>query len=313
MNAVKDFPDLCKKAVGYKTTLPEEYKDFNKVLVVGMGGSAISGNLVKDWLNPFSKIPIDVYRGYNLPKHADENTLLFCVSYSGNTKETLSCFEQGLHAGCKIIIISTGGKLGEYAKNMDLPFIEIPAGMTPRDSLPLLFFPIVNCLKEVGSIGYDYARIGDFLEENKDECDSIAEGTAKKILNTIPFIYGTSESVGMRYKTQINENSKMHAKFEVYPELNHNEVAGWQGKSIGLSVIFLRRLERNEDVENAMNTLIKLIEKRAKIVEIIARGNNWLEKAFYLLYIGDLISFYLSEKQGVEREKVEFIDKLKEL
>ena len=311
-NPIIDFPELCKNAMNYRTELPENYRDFNKIHVVGMGGSGITGNLLKDWLKPFSKIPIDVSKGFSLPNHIDEKTLLFFVSFSGNTKETLKNFEQALDVGCKIIVITAGGKLGEFAKKMDIPLVEIPSeNMQPRDALPFLFFPIINSLNFLGNIGVDYTKIGEFLESYKEECESIAEGTANKIMGTVPFIYGTSEAVSMKYKCDINENSKMHAKFEVYPELNHNEIVGWQGKSIGLSVLFLRGLGENEDIKKSIDFLIRLIEKRAKIVEIIAKGDNWLEKAFYLIYIGGLISLFLAEKQGVERERVEYIEKLK--
>jgi glucose/mannose-6-phosphate isomerase len=187
--------------------------------------------------------------------------------------------------------------------------------MQPRDAFPFLFFPIVNCLNEVGSMDYNYTKIGEFLKSHMERCEEIAEYAAEKMLGTIPFIYGTSEAVCMRYKTEINENAKMHAKFEVYPEVNHNEIVGWQGKSVGVSVVFLRGLGENEHITKTVDFLRNLIDKKkkARIIQIEAKGSNWLEKAFYLIYIGDLISYFLSEKQGIEREKVEYIEMLKRM
>lgn len=313
-NPIRNFPELCKSAMDYRTDLPESYRNFNKIMIAGMGGSAISGNVIKDWLKPFSKIPIDVSKDFFLPNWIDDKTLLFFISFSGNTEETLKRFEQALDIEPKIVVITSGGKIGDYAKKMNIPTIEIPSeGMQPRDAFPFLFFPIVNCLDSLGSIGVDYTKIGEFLEENKDKCEEIAEHAAEKMVGTMPFIYGTSEAVCMRYKTQINENAKMHAKSETYPEINHNEVVGWQGKSVGISVLFLRGIGENESTTKTMNFLRDLINKRARVLEINAKGDNWLERAFYLIYIGDLISLFLAEKQGVERERAEYIEKIKSL
>jgi len=314
-NPVTNFPALCRDAAGYSTVLPEKHKDFKNILVAGMGGSAISGNIIKDFLRDRVKVPMEVARSFSLPKYADNKTLLLCVSYSGNTKETLNCFEHAMKSGCKTVVISSGGEISRRAKDQGLPLITIPGGMQPRDAFPFLFFSTLNCLKEAGIIDYDYAKIWEFLERRKDECTQEAEAAAEKILGTIPFIYGTSEGICMRLKAEINENAKMHAKFEVYPEVNHNEVVGWQGKTGRISAMFLRGLDENSDVSKTMDFLTEEIERenKAKVIQIKASGSNWLERAFYLIYTGDLLSHFLAEKSGAEREEVEFIEKIKSL
>jgi glucose/mannose-6-phosphate isomerase len=332
------FPDNAEDAIKRAETLriPKSlkigkytihYRQPEKILVLGMGGSAIGGELLRGWLRKCSPIPIEVNRDYHLPAYADTNTLVFAVSYSGNTEETLSGFVEAVNRKCMIVGISSGGVLEKFCRSLKVPFLKLPSGMPPRSALPYLFFPLVLILKKFG-VASKMKEIKEALivlrqlrEEIKPEIPTSqnpSKQLASQLYGGIPIIYGFREysSVAMRIKTQFNENSKIPAKYEEFPELNHNETVGWEGprKLTKLfNVILIRDPNEPPEIRTRIEITKKLTLKRkaGKILEIYPKGKTTLAKMLSTLYIGDFASVYLAILYGIDPTPTEIINKMK--
>jgi glucose/mannose-6-phosphate isomerase len=304
-----EFLEMCKDAIliSEQTKLPK-YK-FNKVVVAGMGGSAAGGEIAKDFLRDKMKIPVEVSRGFDLPYYANKETLVFCVSYSGNTKETLSQFEQALKKKCKIICVTSNGKLVKRCKKLKIPFISVPKGLLPREAFPYLFFPLLIYLKKLKLVK------GKELEHCFDVFDKIQKNKikelAKELKNSIVFIYASShlEGVANRIKNQLNENSKLIAKVEILPELMHNEIESLYEKRKDVAVIFLRD-NKDRKINKYFKILRELMGGKFKIFEIYAKGSSELAKIIYLVYFGELLSIEIAKERGVnyrETKNINFV------
>jgi len=285
---------------------------FDKVVVCGMGGSAISGDLLKDLLRDDLNIPLQVSREYRLPSYVDKKTLVFCVSYSGNTEETLSQFVDAVKTGCKIIPITSNGKLEEWSKKLNLLYIKIPLGFQPRVALPFLFFPMVIYFQNIGLIDVEedlYESI-DVIKnlKNKQGLDRIAES----LLGHHIAVYASTDfaTIARRMKTQLNENAKVPASFAIFPELNHNEIVGYQNDMLNdnLSVIIIRTNDEPEEIRVRIEiTKQLLLGKKVKIFEIWSCGESKLAKISSLLYQTDYLSMKLAELYGVDIESIDNI------
>jgi glucose/mannose-6-phosphate isomerase len=322
--ASKHFREAAKLA----ETVPIVHSTPQTIIVAGTGGSGIGGELLKDWAKDRINIPIDVCREYSLPAHVNEKTLVFVVSYSGQTEEALSMFLNAVKRNCTIFCISSGGKLLEFAEKLNVPYLRVPSGMPPRAALPYLFLPILIVTKRLGLIPDVSSEISaaiKVLEQAGDEnspenplSKNLAKMLASKIKGTIPVVYGFGiyRAVAQRYKQQFNENSKVPAKWEFFPELNHNEIVGWESSkelTSHFSTIFIR----DEDEPDAMKWRIKvtkeLVSERAgRILEVWSVGGSRLAKMLYAIYIGDFISIYLAILRGVDPTPVKTITSLKE-
>jgi glucose/mannose-6-phosphate isomerase len=227
----------------------------NNIIIVGMGGSAIGGEMLKDWSRNKLIIPIEVCREYNLPEYADEKTLVLVSSYSGETEETLSAFLDAIKRKCMIFCITSGGEVLKEAKRHNLSYIEVPGGMPPRAALPYMLIPMLIYLEKASlvkgvteEIDEAISVIEEIVKQSGPDvkmCDNFAKNTAHFFWESTPVIYGWGpfRSVAQRFKQQFNENSKSPAKWEYFPELNHNEIVGWSGKGEQckqFSIIFIR-------------------------------------------------------------------------
>lgn len=286
----------------------------NKIIFGGMGGSGISGNLVKDIVSDSLDIPIEVTKGYDLPAYADSDTLFICTSYSGNTEETLTQFVKALKRGCFIVSITSGGKLLEWSKKLNVPCIQVPPDYQPRDAIPFLFFGLVKCMEKLG-LGKFSDDIKEFLELMPTIDLNRIEKLATDIKDSIPVIYGSSEFSGAlrRIKSEINENGKMLAKFEEIPEINHNEVVGYEISSYpNVAVIFIRDNDERPEVSKRIEITKEIVgDKVSQIHEIWSYGKSKLAKVMSLVYQGDRLSFKLAEIKNINREQVKTIDKVK--
>lgn len=324
-----DFPQNLRKAVeNVKAfTLPEKvkvgqrvirYKDVENVVLVGMGGSAIAGDILKDWIGNEITVPMETVRAYHLPTYLNERSLVFFISYSGNTEETLSCMLDAVGKGCQIISISSNGALGRVTQSLGLPLIKLPKMAAARASLPYLFAPLPYVLSKVGVLSLEKVE-----EEMKDAVEvvekmarelavevSLKENRAKKvaleIFGTVPVVYcyNPYKSVGLRFKDQVNENCKLPARCDVFPELNHNEIMGWETSQDVLkrySLILLRDLEREPlEVKTRIDALKeRFFAKKAKsVIEIAPQGRTPLGKVFSLVFLLDMVSMYLAVLHG---------------
>lgn len=326
-----DFPLQCKAAfdIAGHVKLPFENYKFSKIIFAGLGGSAIGADLVKSYLYFESKIPIIVCRDYELPAYVDSSTLLFICSYSGNTEETLSAYQDALKKGSAIISISSGGTLLEYAKNDKATFIQIPKGLPPRCALgylsiiPLYMLAKLNLIKDVSKFIQQMIQVLEDLRNRSlrpqiGQKDNIAKYVAGRIFNKFAVIYANAihfDVCAARLRCQLNENSKTLAASNLFPEMNHNEITGWQNpKKLfkNFVVVMLRDKDAHPRIVKRMDVTGDILKKEGiGVLEIWSRGEDLLSRIFSLIYIGDFISYYLAILYGVDPTPVERITYLK--
>lgn len=282
----------------------------NNILIIGLGGSAIGGDLVRALTERECTVPIVMCRDYDIPGFVNENTLCITASYSGNTEETLAAYEKCHRQGAKIVTLSTGGKLKEMAQRDGAPFCEIPAGYQPRAALGLSFTAQLLILSKLGLVkdyreqlkeAAAYVRdLGGRWRSWNDPGENPPLELALNLADKIPIIYGSPGFYGTmayRWKCQFNENAKAYAVWNVMPELNHNEVVGWEGIKNSYNskaVVFLRGPEDSPRIKARVDLTAKFISKKAGVMDIYACGENDLQKLFYLILYGDLATIYLA-------------------
>jgi glucose/mannose-6-phosphate isomerase len=310
-NAIKraketQLPNRVK--ISKKTTI--EYKFPKNIIIVGVGGSAIGGEILRDWLRNRIHIPLEVCKGYSLPAYANKDTLVFAVSYSGNTEETISAFLDAVKRGCMTITITSGGHLLSFSKKLRVPHVLVPKDMPPRTAIPFLFFPLPVLMERMSissNIEDESKEVLKVLKKLRQEIDpktptsvNISKKLAFELKDTIPVVYGFRQykSIAYRLKTQFNENSKIPSTYDVFPELNHNEVMGWEAPEYvtkRFSVIILRDGEEPKEIIHKIEaTKLLALYKAQKVLEINSIGKKKLAKMFSLLHIGDLTSVYLA-------------------
>jgi glucose/mannose-6-phosphate isomerase len=320
----KHYGDAAKLAK--RVTI--DYPQPRTIVVAGMGGSAIGGELLKDWTRERIAVPVEICREYSLPKYADKNTLVFAVSYSGETEETLSVLRDAIKRKCMIVSVSSGGKLQEFTEKLGLPHLLVPSGMAPRATLPYLFMPLPKILEKLGLVSDVDVEISETVRilkkvsaENSPErqaTGNFSKTLALNIEGTVPAIYGfgTYRAVAQRFKTQVNENSKNPAKWECFPELNHNEIVGWEeGKEFArcFSVIFIRDAEEPAEISERIEFTKEIVCKnRVRLFEVWSKGKSSMAKMASVICTGDFTSVYLAILRGIDPTPVKTIVSLKE-
>lgn len=331
LDLLLDFPQQCKLAVSIAedAKILFEKRDFNKIVFAGMGGSAIGADLVRSYLYSEAKIPILVFREYTLPFYVDNSTLVFISSYSGNTEETLSAYQQAKEKDASVIVISSGGLLKEYALKDSITFIEIPKGSPPRCALGYLSIIPLCVLAKLGLIKDVLQPISSMiklLEELKNknlnsrigQKDNIAKSIALKLFNKFAVIYSASlhfDICATRFRSQLAENSKALSSSHFFPEMNHNEIVGWEnpGKLFkNFAVVVLRDKDMHARVAKRMDVTCDILSKvGVKSIEIWSRGEDLLSRLFSLIYIGDFVSYYLAILYGIDPTPVDRVTYLK--
>jgi len=291
---------------------------FGNVFISGLGGSGIGGTIVSELAADFANVPIVVSKGYFIPRFVGPGTLFIASSYSGNTEETLSCLEQALQRGAQVVCITSGGKMAEIARKEKLDLILIPGGMAPRSCLGYSLTQLVAIFEQRGLLREgSLAQVesaAQLLDAEETQIVASAQALAEKLFGRIPVIYATSgnEGVAVRLRQQINENAKMLCWHHVIPEMNHNELVGWPSGSEKISVLMLRdpqEYERN-NYRIELNKSI-IAQYTPHVTDVYSKGANAIEKTIYLIHLGDWISWFLSEKNGVDATEVKVIDFLK--
>ena len=330
LGIIERFPEQIKTSYDVEnSSILGSYLKINNIIISGMGASSITGDIVQSLFLDRVDIPIFVNRQYYLPKWANKNTLLISQSYSGNTEETLSTFKNGYQKRCKIIGISSGGKLLELCEKSEIPFIKIPAGIPPRTATGYMLFSSIFAIKKIGILKKDIdsdieetiSIINDLKNHIKAEIpenQNISKQLAKTIFNTIPQIYGFEfyTSIAKRWCTQFNENSKIICRYDEVPECNHNDIIGWS-MNPEVSKKFTCILFRDSDNESVyiskrLNFMKKLFEEvSGNVIEIQAKGKKRLAKMIYAMYLGDFTSFYLAVLREIDPSPVDAITELK--
>lgn len=309
LEMLRDFPNNFS-VKSNKHLLP---KDFSSIVFSGMGGSGVVGDIMKVYLekNGCEK-PVFTIKSYELLPYIKNNALLICISYSGNTEETISVYEEAIKNGIRPICISSGGALKELSQKYDTPFLELPKGYPPRYALG---FMLNECLSLFGK----EEEIIDLIESLKEktlEYEERSKDIAKRLFSYIPVIYGTplTSVCAFRFKTQINENSKTPAYWHFLPELHHNELVGYSNKELNDKLNFIIIADQKEHHRIALRvqiTLDILKEKGYNPILISEEGNSFISRLLKNIYLCDFASYHLANLYGFDPIPVDIIETLK--
>ena len=328
--SIWDFPENIIDAIelSENITLKNEYRDVNNIIIAGMGGSAIGGDVVYSLIKNEIKIPFVVNRGYDLPAWANSSTLIICSSYSGNTEETISILEEAKSLGAKVIGITTGGLLESLCKNYSFDFVNIPSGLQPRAALAFSFIPLIYILKKTSLINVEVKNwlesSVDLIKSKREEYSLDIENNpvyqlANKLYNKLPIIYadsGSLETVAVRLKGQICENSKILAYHSIYPEMNHNEIVGWENNEEFFSnyyVLWLMDEEMNSRNKSRKNIISEILsDLNVSQQEIKVDGNSFKERFLLLIHYGDWLSYWCAILHNTDPSPVKNIQTLKD-
>jgi len=317
---INDFTNHLKEAIeiANNTPLKANTKEIRNVLICGLGGSGIGGTIVSDIVSPKAKIPIAATKDYSIPNFVNKHTLVIANSYSGNTEETLFAIKKCHAKGAEIAVITSGGKLKALAEENNYNKIIIPAGQPPRAMFGYSFTELFYMLNHYeildASFKSDFKKAIHLLDAEKPDIQNQAINLAKKMYKQTPVIYVANgfEGAAIRFRQQINENSKMLCWHHVVPEMNHNELLGWRTNVNNLAVIYLRNKSDYKRNQIRMDINKKIIAKYTEnITEIWSKGNSVIENTLYHINLGDWVSWYLSEMNNVDAIEIDIIDFLK--
>ncbi len=316
---VASFPkQLIESAeIAAQFSLTKTY-NFQNIVITGLGGSGIGGAIISDLLKASSKFPIHVNKGYNLPGFANQHTLVIACSYSGNTEETISVFDQAVSNNCQLIGITSGGELEKKCTSNNFEFVIIPGGLPPRAAFGYPFVQL-NHILQLLDINTDFSinqihEIGNWLLDNQETTSLEAKKMAVSMHGTIPVLYGEDRLDGViqRFRQQINENAKMLCWHHVIPELNHNEIVGWRSKENRLSVLIIQdgdEFYRNQKRTEYLNEVVT--QYAGNVFHLMANGKSALAKTLYLIHFADWLSVHLAEIKQIDPIEVKVIEALK--
>ncbi len=327
---VRETADECARAwqSAADFVLPPYYREVNKVVILGMGGSAIGGDLLRTLAAPECPVPILVNRDYGLPAHVDAGTLVIASSYSGNTEETLAVFQAALATEAKKMVITTGGKIKEMAEKNGVPTFVFSYRAQPRAALAWSLFPLLSFMQQLGLMGDQSGAVTEMLQalctltasyaEEVPETSNPAKQLARLAVGKVPVVYGAGvlAEVAHRWKTQTNENAKSWAFHEAFSELNHNAVVGYEFPAAVASQMFVFLLrsdllhERQQLRYGITAELLQMAKVDYRVVQ--PDGGGLLAQVMALVLLGDYVSNYLALLNGTDPTPVKPIDYLKD-
>jgi len=310
IESIKNFPKLFKQGKDEKVKIKKGYGKVENIIVAAMGASAIPSEFLKEAI--FLNIPFEVSKKYDLPNYADKNTLLFCISRSGNTKETINQLRQGIKRKCKIITIACEGEVEKIAKKENIPFFKLPATFKEkqtRETFPFLTSLLMKIFKEIELI----KKIPSInkIEKEIKEIEKEAKVFSKKTEKGFPLICCQYSSISFRWESQLSENSKKLSESLALPELVHNEAEAWQKINKNYLLIILRDKKERKELSAQIEGFKKLVKNKTRILELKAKGNNKIERMLYLILFGDFVSYFLSQTRKVNPDVNNYISKIK--
>jgi glucose/mannose-6-phosphate isomerase len=329
---IYQFPSQFEDAlnIAQAAKLPDwNSSQIQNIVLAGLGGSAIGGDLVRSYLAEKLNIPFLICRNYTFPHFVDESSLVFISSYSGNTEETLSAYNDAQRRKARILALSSGGKVEEKSLQNGITWVNIPKGFPPRAALGYSFVPVLVMLERLGFVQGEedqIKRTGELLSSKRlryRQESGVQENPAKRIAlklhQKLPIIYAATDhfdAVSTRWKGQICENAKMLAFNHVFPEFNHNELVGWKVLSEyrdDLIVVILKDEDDHPRIKKRMEIVKGIIEKeKVRVIEVESCGETLLSRIFSLIQLGDFASFYLAILNGEDPRPVKVIDFLKD-
>ena len=327
---ISELPLQCGEAriPPKKGSLPEEYGKAEAIVILGLGGSAVGGDLVRTLVNDECSVPIFVNRDYDVPAFVNDHTLVIASSYSGNTEETLSAFRQALERKVMPLVITTGGELAALCTSQNLPLVTFDYPSQPRAALGYSLVTLLVVLQELGFIvdrseQLDEAilaieQLGPQLRAEAPEADNVAKQLARRLDGRLPVVYGAGHlsEVARRWKCQFNENSKTWAFWETLPEVNHNGVAGYEFPGSLAPHIHVLMLSSDLYMPRhkvRMQVTAEILTEEGITHEAIeVRGQSLLAQLLWAIHLGDYVSYYLAALNGVDPTPVRTIAYLKE-
>lgn len=321
----RQFQQAWEMAINFD--LPKDYRNIDKVVVLGMGGSAIGADLVSSLVAPEAKLPIFICRDYSLPAFVDAKTLVIASSYSGMTEETLSSFGQALRTEAKKLVITTGGRLKTMGVETNIPVFSFDYKAQPRAAIGFSFMAILGFLQKLGFISEKSADVTETVQTLHELSQEIGEGVllsrnpakqlAKVLYGHLTVIYGAGilSVVARRWKTQLNENSKAWAFYELSPELNHNAVVGYKFPpelANKVVVVFLGSSFLPRTVQLSYQIISQLLEEAKVSYQFVdGRGKSQLSQMMSLLLFGDYTSCYLAILHQIDPTPIAAVGYLK--
>ena len=319
LNLIQDLPGHITEANSiFKQAQISGIQEIDNVVIAGLGGSGIGGTIASEIISKDCPVPVVVNKAYHLPAFVNEKTLVIACSYSGNTEETLMCFGQAQEMGAQISVITSGGVLLDKAKAANYDHVVIPGGNPPRSMLgySLSILLLMFDAYKIVSINAEQKllRAANLLENEQGSIKLNAKELASKTKNNIPVTYACAgfSGVATRWRQQFNENAKLPGWNAEVPEMNHNELVGWSGGCDAYVVYFLRSTEDFWRNQKRIEIVSELIRKQVpQVYDVWTQGVSLIEQVFYLIHLGDWISYYLSEERGVDVVDIKDINYLK--
>lgn len=304
--------DIANKAILTKKN------NIQNIIVTGLGGSGIGGTILSELIQDECSIPVLVNKDYFLPAYVNSNTLVIISSYSGNTEETVSAMKQAITKKAQVVCITSGGKIKELADQNNFDTIIIPGGKPPRSCIGYSLVQLLKVIEfnefvKTNLLAQVETSITLLNKENtsiKNEAMTIAKLLVDKL--TVIYSLGTCEGVAVRFRQQINENSKMLCWHHTLPEMNHNELVGWTTKNENLAVVTFKTSFDYERTIKRYEICKELFSKySSSVTDITAKGNSKLEQYLYLINIGDWISCFIADIRNIDPIEVDVITNLK--
>ena len=313
---IRSLPQQIREAAQRAPKRRMRKGNLEQVLICGMGGSGISGEILKALYPECHIIP---NKAYSIPGYIDNRSLAIVISYSGNTEETLSNYTQLRRQNARIVTISSNGKLMRKKSEMK---IRVPGGLPPRGALGYLFTPLPGVLYTYHLIQTDPERTllncASFLTQQRKKIETRAKTISAKIVNHLPLIYANSDvflPVAKRWQCQLNENAKMLAHVNVFPEMNHNEIVGL-GRPRQLNKRIVAVFLNDPSAHKRNRARVAIVKKIVSdmfsaVIDVQPQGNSRLQRMFWTIWLGDFVSYYCAVKSNVDPLPVARIDYLK--
>jgi glucose/mannose-6-phosphate isomerase len=318
LGAVLSLPAHLRDALWRVESVRLESWESTGLVVCGVGGSAIGGDLAAAAIGDRLSLPLSTVRGYGLPSWTPPDRTVLCSSYSGDTEETLACYEAAQALGARRIVATTNGALAESARGDGVPVIGLPAGLQPRAAVGYLFTSVVEVAALCGAavpIRMEVDSSAAHLEERKEQLVERAGAIAERLDGAVPVIYGggLTTAAAYRWKCELNENAKLPAFSNALPELDHNEIAGWEGgEGSRLAAVFIEDRGQHPRERQRFELTAKLIEpKAAAVVRVETEGDSATERLLWAVMLGDLVSLRLAARRKVDPTPIEVIGQLK--
>lgn len=323
------FPDQCRSAleIAESSPLPREERGVRQVVLTGLGGSAAGGDFVRVLFDAEGRVPFSVNRDYGLPAWVGHETLVLASSYSGNTEETLTAYADARRRGARIIVVTSGGELGRLAQADGFPVVTIPGGQPPRTAMGYMMVPAIVATTRLGLLAPQdvegaAAHMDSMLTSWRAETptpDNEAKQLAAELHGALGVLYGLGQwqsVVAGRWKGQVNENAKQHVFAHALPEMNHNEILGWEGAGrLGVArwvALLLEDGSEGDRMQLRADVTLGLIRKAATVRRVRASGPTLLARMLSLALLGDFVSLYLAALNGEDPFTIGSIDLVKE-